>query len=117
MVTDARPGAVVVLLTAVAALGIAACGGSSSRRSSTAAATSVFADGGGVLGSRFVAYRRCLEQHACVAKNGYRLPTPNTSGRGPVFPPSIQTDRRYRSAARNCVSIVRPAILRTVRTG
>jgi hypothetical protein len=29
---------------------------------------------------------------ACVAKNGYRLPTPNTSGNGPVFPPSIQTD-------------------------
>jgi hypothetical protein len=98
---------VVVLLTAVAALGVAACDGSSSRRSSTGAATFVFADGGGVLGSRFVTYRQ----------NGYRLPTPNTFGKGPVFPPSTQTDRRYRSAARNCVSIVRSAILRTVGTG
>jgi hypothetical protein len=43
---------------------------------------------------------------ACVAKNGYRLPTPNTSGKGPVFPAGTDRILKYRAAARNCVSIV-----------
>lgn len=42
---------------------------------------------------------------ACVAKNGYKLPTPNTSGKGPVFPAGTDRIRKYRAAATNCVSI------------
>lgn len=42
---------------------------------------------------------------ACIAKNGYKLPPPNTCGEGPAFP--VGTDRisRYRAAATHCVSI------------
>jgi hypothetical protein len=44
---------------------------------------------------------------ACIAKNGYNLPTPNVSGSGPVF--AVGTDRvgRYRAAATHCASIER----------
>jgi hypothetical protein len=44
---------------------------------------------------------------ACIAKNGYELAPPNTSGEGPVFP--VGTDRisGYRAAATHCVSIER----------
>jgi hypothetical protein len=44
---------------------------------------------------------------ACIAKNGYNLPTPNVSGSGPIF--AVGTDRagRYRAAATHCASIER----------
>jgi len=47
---------------------------------------------------------------ACVARNGYRLPTPNTSGGGTVFPTAIQRNSKYRAAAKHCVSIERREI-------
>ena len=43
----------------------------------------------------------------CVARNGYKLPTPNTSGTGTVFPAAIQRNYKYRAAAEHCVSIER----------
>jgi hypothetical protein len=43
---------------------------------------------------------------ACVARNGYKLPTPNTSGKGPVFPAGTDRISKYQAAAENCVSIV-----------
>ena len=42
---------------------------------------------------------------ACIASNGYKLPTPNTSGTGPVFPAAIQWNGKYRAAAKHCESI------------
>ena len=44
---------------------------------------------------------------ACVARNGYKLPTPNTSGTGPAFPLAIQRNSKYRAAAEHCMSIER----------
>ena len=41
----------------------------------------------------------------CVARNGYKLPTPNTSGNAPVFPAGTDRVRRYKVAARGCVSL------------
>jgi hypothetical protein len=42
---------------------------------------------------------------SCIARNGYKLPTPNTSGIGPVFPAALQRDDKYRAAAKHCESI------------
>ena len=42
---------------------------------------------------------------ACIARHGYQLPTPNTSGRGTVFPSAIERNGKYRAAAKHCVSI------------
>jgi hypothetical protein len=47
------------------------------------------------------------EYIACVAKHGYKLPEPNTSGNGPVFPAGTDRVRRYRTAAASCVSLTR----------
>ncbi len=44
---------------------------------------------------------------ACIARNGYKLPTPNTSGTGPEFPIAIQRNSEYRAAAEHCMSIER----------
>ena len=44
---------------------------------------------------------------ACIARNGYRLPPPNTSGEGPVFPVGIARISKYRAAATHCLSIDR----------
>ncbi|MDX6667768.1 MAG: hypothetical protein QOK04_1148 [Solirubrobacteraceae bacterium] len=50
---------------------------------------------------------------ACVRKNGYNLPAPNTSGNGPVFNASQvnQNDPKFRAAAAKCQSLLprRPA--------
>jgi hypothetical protein len=57
---------------------------------------------------------RILHEYiACVAKHGYKLPEPNTSGNGPVFPAGTDRVRRYRTAAASCVSLTR-AELRNV---
>jgi hypothetical protein len=42
---------------------------------------------------------------ACIARNRYKLPTPNTSGTGPVFPAATQRNGKYRVAAKHCESI------------
>jgi hypothetical protein len=44
---------------------------------------------------------------ACVAKHGYKLPRPNVSGKGPVFPAGTDHIRKYRQASNSCLSIVR----------
>ncbi len=46
---------------------------------------------------------------ACVKQHGYNLPTPNFSGKGPIFPAKIQTDKKFQAAARACASDLRPA--------
>ena len=45
---------------------------------------------------------------ACVRQHGYNLPTPNTSGTGPVFPSGIQTKPKFITASRACASLLRP---------
>ncbi|MGH2859246.1 MAG: hypothetical protein ACRDMJ_17370 [Solirubrobacteraceae bacterium] len=46
---------------------------------------------------------------ACVRKHGYALPTPNLSGRGSIFSPSIARKPQFQTAARACTSLLRPS--------
>jgi hypothetical protein len=51
------------------------------------------------------AIRKQIGQYvACVRKNGYDLPDPNTSGNGPVFDPSQvdQNDPKFKAASAEC---------------
>jgi hypothetical protein len=63
---------------------------------------------GGPNGGRF---KQTLSKFvACMKKNGYALPKPNTSGNGPVFDPSKvnRNDPKFKSAAQKCQSLLRP---------
>lgn len=46
---------------------------------------------------------------ACMKRNGYALPKPNTSGRGPVFDASKvnRNDPKFKSAAAKCQTLLR----------
>jgi len=44
----------------------------------------------------------------CVRKHGYDLPKPNTAGNGPIFPRSIESNKKFQAAARSCSSLLRP---------
>jgi hypothetical protein len=46
---------------------------------------------------------------ACVKQHGYTLPKPDTSGKGPVFPRSIESSATFQKAARACSADLRPA--------
>lgn len=46
---------------------------------------------------------------SCVAKHGYKLPKPDASGNGPIFPRSIESNKRFQAAAKACVSDLRPS--------
>lgn len=48
---------------------------------------------------------------ACVRKNGYNLPAPNFSGKGPVFQAAQvnQKDPKFVAASQKCQSLLRPA--------
>lgn len=45
----------------------------------------------------------------CVKQHGYTLPKPNFSGKGPVFPASIEKNKKFQAAAKSCTTILRPA--------
>jgi hypothetical protein len=44
----------------------------------------------------------------CVAQHGYKLPTPNFSGKGPVFPRNIESNSKFQAAAKACANDLRP---------
>lgn len=44
----------------------------------------------------------------CVRQHGYNLPTPNLSGTGPVFPRSIESNAKFRSASKACAKLLVP---------
>ena len=46
---------------------------------------------------------------ACVNTHGYKLPAPNFSGKGPIFPATIERNKKFQTAARACASDLRPA--------
>ena len=46
---------------------------------------------------------------ACVNAHGYKLPAPNFSGKGPIFPATIERNKKFQTAARACASDLRPA--------
>ncbi|HEY2316775.1 MAG TPA: hypothetical protein VGH67_00625 [Solirubrobacteraceae bacterium] len=45
---------------------------------------------------------------ACVKQHGYNLPSPNFSGKGPVFPAAIARNKTFQAAAKACASDLRP---------
>jgi hypothetical protein len=56
------------------------------------------------------AYRKSIEAYAaCVRKNGFDLPKPNFSGKGPIFDPDEvdQTDATFKKASAACQSTLR----------
>jgi hypothetical protein len=65
---------------------------------------------GGNFGAARSAPRRASIQRfvTCVGKHGYKLPTPNFSGSGPVFPARIQTNAKFQAASRACQSVLVP---------
>jgi hypothetical protein len=72
--------------------------------------------GGGRFGQgRFAAnnprFRAALTKFvACVRQHGFNLPTPNTSGSGPVFDPRKvnRNDPKFVAASRACQGLLRP---------
>lgn len=61
---------------------------------------------------RSPAFRRALTAYvACVRRNGFNLPEPNTSGRGPIFDPSKvnRQDPRFQAASAKCQSLLAAA--------
>jgi hypothetical protein len=46
---------------------------------------------------------------ACVNQHGYKLPAPNFSGKGPIFPSNIRTNPKFVAASKACQSILVPA--------
>jgi hypothetical protein len=45
---------------------------------------------------------------ACVKQHGYDLPAPNFSGKGAVFPASIEKNKKFQSASKACAADLRP---------
>jgi hypothetical protein len=55
-------------------------------------------------------YRQAITKFAaCVRQNGYDLPAPNFSGKGPVFDPTKvnRSDPKFMAAARKCQGLLR----------
>jgi hypothetical protein len=45
----------------------------------------------------------------CVRQHGYNLPNPNFSGKGPIFPSNIRTNKKFQAASKACQSLLVPA--------
>jgi len=45
----------------------------------------------------------------CVKQHGYKLPAPNFSGKGPIFPQSIESNSKFQAAAKSCQHLLVPA--------
>jgi hypothetical protein len=53
--------------------------------------------------------RAAIEQFVtCVNKHGYKLPQPNFSGPGSIFPARIQRNAKFQAASRACQSLLAP---------
>jgi hypothetical protein len=57
---------------------------------------------------RFTPNKAAVTQFvACVKQHGYNLPAANFSGKGPIFPASIERNKKFQTAARACASDLR----------
>lgn len=74
-----------------------ACGGGAFRR---------FGDRAGLRARRAAAIRSFV---SCVDRHGFKLPSPNLNGPGPVFPTRLGTNRRFLAAAKPCTALLRPS--------
>jgi hypothetical protein len=46
----------------------------------------------------------------CVNQHGYKLPQPNLTGKGSVFPAGIQSNAKFQKASRACQSLLTPRV-------
>jgi len=67
-----------------------------------------FGRGGGAFGGR-ISHTAITSFVTCVNQHGYKLPTPNFSGKGPIFPRSIETNAKFQAAAKACQHLLVPA--------
>ncbi len=68
-----------------------------------------FGAGGGAFRGR-ISHTAINNFVACVKKNGYpEMPSPNFSGKGPIFPRSVETNAKFQSASRTCQHLLIPA--------
>jgi hypothetical protein len=134
------PPAVVLLLIMFACIGIGACGNSSSKDTTTAGATMTAttaiartthtpsppapASPSGKPRQQSRAhfgtgtFRHALAAFAvCMRHNGVKLPTPDTSGTGPVFSTKgVNTaSAAFKAASAKCLSVLRSAFPRPPR--
>jgi hypothetical protein len=73
--------------------------------------------GRGLRGRRFTLSHAAVTRFvACVKQHGYNLPAPNFSGKGPIFPASIEKNANFQQASRACASDLRPAGTPSSRT-
>lgn len=71
-------------------------------------AQSGFGRGGGAFGGR-LSHTAITGFVTCVNQHGYKLPAPNFSGKGPIFPRSIETNAKFQAAAKSCQHLLIPA--------
>ncbi len=91
-------------------------GGAGSRFANPKFQAAIKACGGGAFAGRFGGGRRFAFNHAavtkfaaCVRSHGFNLPAPNFTGKGPVFPASIEKNAKFQTASKACASDLRPS--------
>lgn len=70
-----------------------------------------FSSGGPPPNVNSSAYRASVNRYvACVKQNGYDLPAPNLSGKGPIFDESKvnRDDPKFQAASRRCEQLLQP---------
>jgi hypothetical protein len=68
-----------------------------------------FGFGAGGQGFRRRLSRASITKYVtCVRQHGYNLPSPNFSGKGPVFPSTIRNNAKFQAASRACQSLLAP---------
>jgi hypothetical protein len=64
---------------------------------------------GGGQGFRARLSRTAITKYVtCVRQHGYNLPSPNFSGKGPVFPSNIRNNAKFQAASRACQNLLVP---------
>jgi hypothetical protein len=44
----------------------------------------------------------------CVRQHGYNMPAPHFSGKGPIFPRTVETNAKFQAASRACSQLLIP---------
>jgi hypothetical protein len=94
--------------------GGAGSGGRGSFRNNPKLAAAFKACGGGNFrfrrGGNFRISHTAINNYVkCVRQHGYpQMPSPNFSGKGPVFPASIRGNAKFQTASRDCASVLVP---------
>jgi hypothetical protein len=65
-----------------------------------------FGNGGRFRGT--LARANVTKYVTCVRLHGYNLPSPNFSGKGPVFPSNIRSNAKFQAASKACQSLLVP---------